>query len=231
LENTADIFTKNTTEAIFQKHAVKLVNTIPEGTEMCNVTTFPSQDIFFESQQNEWIKVMRRNKMKAKGRVKSPPSNAMVCAIFDSNDRKTNMPKPSSVKPLNRKERKRHHNCSSKLQPTKQMTKSHDQQTNQTILPDLHKLYGYIFKQAFNAYLTKESKETINFSEFFTANLDRARSIEKMDMKLKPGHYMIIYYINKEGCKNDKQLGYHSMNLRVLKVKISTDTIKYLNGC
>jgi hypothetical protein len=60
---------------------------------MCNVTTFPSQDIIFESQQNEWIKVMRRNNMKAKVRDKSPPSNAMVRAIFDSKDQRTNMPK------------------------------------------------------------------------------------------------------------------------------------------
>jgi hypothetical protein len=59
------------------------------------------------------------------------------------------------------------------------------------MLPDSHELYGYMFKQAFNAYLTKESKETMNFSEFFTAKLDIARSIEIMDMKLKPGHYMI----------------------------------------
>jgi hypothetical protein len=59
------------------------------------------------------------------------------------------------------------------------------------MFPDSHELYGYIFKQAFNAYLTKESKETMNFSEFFTARLDRARSIGKMNMTLKPGHYMI----------------------------------------
>jgi hypothetical protein len=32
LEKTSDIFTKNPTEAIFQKHAVKLVKTIPKGT-------------------------------------------------------------------------------------------------------------------------------------------------------------------------------------------------------
>jgi hypothetical protein len=70
LENTADIFTKNPTEERFQKHAVKLVKTIPKGNEMCNVTSFPSQDMLFESQQNEWIKVMRRNKMKAKERDK-----------------------------------------------------------------------------------------------------------------------------------------------------------------
>jgi hypothetical protein len=101
------------------------------------------------------------------------------------------MLKPSNVEPLNRKERKRHRNRRSKPRPIEQMTKSHDQQTSPTMLPDSHELYGYIFKQAFNAYLTKESKETMNFSEFFTAKLDRARSNEKTDMKLKPGHYMI----------------------------------------
>jgi hypothetical protein len=82
LENTTDIFTMNPTEEIFRKHAVKLVKTIPKRTEICNITTFPSQDIIFESQQNEWITVMRWNKMKSKGRDKSPPS--MVCATVDS---------------------------------------------------------------------------------------------------------------------------------------------------
>jgi hypothetical protein len=53
---------------------------------MCNVTTFPSQDIIFDSQQNKWIKVICRNKMKAKGRDKSPSSNAIVCAIKRSED-------------------------------------------------------------------------------------------------------------------------------------------------
>jgi hypothetical protein len=66
-----------------------------------------------------------------------------------------------------------------------------DQQNNINMSPDSHELYGYIFKQAFNAYLNKESKETMSFSEFFNAKLDRARSIEKMDITLKPGHYRI----------------------------------------
>jgi hypothetical protein len=52
LENTADMLTKNPTEEIFQKDAVELVKTLPKGTEMCNVNTFPNQDIIFESQQN-----------------------------------------------------------------------------------------------------------------------------------------------------------------------------------
>jgi hypothetical protein len=62
----ADIFSKNPTEEIFQEHAAKMVKNIPKGTEMCNVTTFPSKDINFEPQQNEWIKAMRRNKRKLK---------------------------------------------------------------------------------------------------------------------------------------------------------------------
>jgi hypothetical protein len=69
--------------------------------------------------------------------------------------------------------------------------KSNDQQNNPTILPDSHELYGKIFKKDFNAYLTKESKKTMNISEIFTAKFNRARSIEKMDMKFKPGQYMI----------------------------------------
>jgi hypothetical protein len=39
-DNTADIFTKNPTEEIFQKHAVKLVKTVPKGTEMCSIILF-----------------------------------------------------------------------------------------------------------------------------------------------------------------------------------------------
>jgi hypothetical protein len=72
LDYTDNIFTKDPTEKIFQKHAVKLVKTIPKGTGMCKVTTFPRNDIIFESQQNEWIKVLHRNKMKSQGQDKSP---------------------------------------------------------------------------------------------------------------------------------------------------------------
>jgi hypothetical protein len=115
-----------------------LLKTIPKRTEICNVTTFPSQDIIFDSQQNEWIKVERRNKMKAKGRGKSPPSNAMVHDIVDSKDQKTNMLKPTNAKPLNRKECKRHHNRRSKRRPIEQMMKSNDQQNNTTMLPESH---------------------------------------------------------------------------------------------
>jgi hypothetical protein len=191
LENNADIITKNPTEAIFKKYSVKFVKTLPKGTEMCNVTTFPRLEIIFESRQNEWIKGIYRNKMKAKGRDRLPPSIEIGRAMFDTISQKSNMLKLSNVKPLNRKERKRHRICRSKLQAIEQMTKSHYQQTNPTVLPDSHEVYGYIFKQAFNAYLTKESKETMNFSEFFTARLAIASSIRKMDMKLKPRRCMI----------------------------------------
>jgi hypothetical protein len=95
LENTADIFTKNPTGEIFQKHAVKLVKTIN-----WYVPCPQSQDIIFESQQNEWVMVMHRNNMKTKGEHKSPPSNAIVRAMFDSYDIKTKMHKLPNVKPL-----------------------------------------------------------------------------------------------------------------------------------
>jgi hypothetical protein len=76
LEDTADMFTNNPTEETFTKHADNLNKTIPKGTEMCNGTTFPNQDIIFESQQNEV-------------QDKLSPSNAMIRAIFDSNDQNT----------------------------------------------------------------------------------------------------------------------------------------------
>jgi hypothetical protein len=60
------------------------------------------------------------------------------------------------------------------------MRMSYDQPTNKTMLHDSYELYGYTFKQAFKAYLTKESKETMNLTEYFTGK----RSIEKMDIKL-----------------------------------------------
>jgi hypothetical protein len=59
-----------------------------------------------------------------------------------------------------------------------------------TTLPVTHDLYGYIFKQAFNAYLMKGKKEPMNFSDYFKVRLDKARSINKIDMKLKAGNYM-----------------------------------------
>jgi hypothetical protein len=75
-----------------------MVETVPKGTEMCNITTFPYQDIIFVSQQNVWTKVMLRNKTKSqdqkydnfnfKARTHSPPYNALFCAEFYSDDQK-----------------------------------------------------------------------------------------------------------------------------------------------
>jgi hypothetical protein len=45
LDNTADSFTKNPPEEMFQKKAVKLVKTVPHGTDMCNVKNLPSHGI------------------------------------------------------------------------------------------------------------------------------------------------------------------------------------------
>jgi hypothetical protein len=62
LNNTADIFTKNPTEEIFNTHSVKLVKTIPKKREMCNFITFPNKSMIPEHQKNEWIKVTGRKK-------------------------------------------------------------------------------------------------------------------------------------------------------------------------
>jgi hypothetical protein len=58
LENTEDIFTNNTSEAIFQTHSVKLVKTIPKGTEMCNVITlhFQSNTLFLNLNRMNGLK-------------------------------------------------------------------------------------------------------------------------------------------------------------------------------
>jgi hypothetical protein len=135
--------------------------------------------------------MIHSNKIKSKLQDKSPPSNAMVHAIYDSNHQKTKVHNPPGLKHLNRKEKKRHFSRRSELQPIKLMTKSNHQQTIQNMLPDSQELFGYIFKQAFNANITKESKETMSFSEYFKTKLDRARSIENIDMKMEPGNYMI----------------------------------------
>jgi hypothetical protein len=73
---------------------------------------------------NESIKFLRRNKIKTKGRDKSPPSNAIARLFFDAihPDKAHDHPKN---KPLNRKERKRHRNHKLKLRPVK----TNDQQT------------------------------------------------------------------------------------------------------
>jgi hypothetical protein len=102
---------------------------------------------------------MRMNKKKSQGQDKSPPSNALVCVIFDSNHQKPKIHNLPGLNAFNRKERKRRRNRRSKLRSIKQMTKSNDQQTNQTMLPVSNDLYEYILKQDFNAYLSTESRE------------------------------------------------------------------------
>jgi hypothetical protein len=62
LKNTADIFAKNPTEAIFNTHSVKLVKYIPKQREMCNFITFPNEPMLPEHQKNEWIKVIKHKK-------------------------------------------------------------------------------------------------------------------------------------------------------------------------
>jgi hypothetical protein len=96
--------------------------------------------------------------MKSQGRDKSPPSNTIVCAILDSNHQTTKIHNPPGLKLLNRKERKRHRYCRSRIQPIKQINKSYDQQTNQTMVPDSHELYGYIFKRASMHILPRKVK-------------------------------------------------------------------------
>jgi hypothetical protein len=54
-----------------------------------------------ESQQNEWIKVMRRNNMKSQGQDISLPSNEVVLAAKDQKARAIN---PPGHIPWNRKE-------------------------------------------------------------------------------------------------------------------------------
>jgi hypothetical protein len=59
LLNTADIFTKNPTEEIFQTHAVKLVKPIPNQAEMCHFTSANYDDLILENEQNDWIVVAK----------------------------------------------------------------------------------------------------------------------------------------------------------------------------
>jgi hypothetical protein len=60
LNNTADIFTKNTTEEIFQTHAVKLVKPIRDKAKMCHFTSSNYEDLVLENEQNDWIVVAKR---------------------------------------------------------------------------------------------------------------------------------------------------------------------------
>jgi hypothetical protein len=73
LNNTADIFTKNTTEEIFQTHAVKLVKVIPNIAEMCHFTSAICEDLVLENEQKDWIVVAKRKQ-------KSKQTNKLVTA-------------------------------------------------------------------------------------------------------------------------------------------------------
>jgi hypothetical protein len=124
LDSTADIFTRNTTEEKF-----KLSNWLILFLKELYVTTFPRQDIIFESQQNEWIDMMRRNNREPQGQDKSPPSNALLCPIFDSDDQRADFMNPPSLSPLSRKERKQQRNCRTELQSIERTTNPPDKQT------------------------------------------------------------------------------------------------------
>jgi hypothetical protein len=83
LNNIADTFTKNTTEEIFQTHAVNLVKSIPNKDEMCHCTSANYEDLVLENEQNDGIvdakrkQKRRQTKMfviaKQEGRFNSPP--------------------------------------------------------------------------------------------------------------------------------------------------------------
>jgi hypothetical protein len=61
LHNTVDIFTKNTTEKIFQTHGVKLVKPIPNQIELCHFTSANYEDLVLEHEQNDRIVVAKLN--------------------------------------------------------------------------------------------------------------------------------------------------------------------------
>jgi hypothetical protein len=65
LHNSADIFTKNTKEEIFQTYAVIWVKPIPNLFEMCHFTSAKYKDLVLENDQNDWIVVAKR-KQKSK---------------------------------------------------------------------------------------------------------------------------------------------------------------------
>jgi hypothetical protein len=60
LNNTAAIFAKNSTEEIFQTHAVKLVKPTPNKAYMCHFTSANYEDLVLENEQNDWIVVAKR---------------------------------------------------------------------------------------------------------------------------------------------------------------------------
>jgi hypothetical protein len=51
--------TKNTTEDIFQTHAVKLVKPFPNKADMCHFTSENYEDLVLENDQNDWIVVAK----------------------------------------------------------------------------------------------------------------------------------------------------------------------------
>jgi hypothetical protein len=61
LNNSADIFTKDTTEEILQTHSIKLVKPIPNKAEMCHFTSAGYEDLFLENEKNDLIVVAKRN--------------------------------------------------------------------------------------------------------------------------------------------------------------------------
>jgi hypothetical protein len=74
LNNTADIFTKNTSEEDFHTHAPKLVGPMPNKAEMCNFTSARYDDWVLENEHQYWIVVLKRkNKMKKSNIQSKPP--------------------------------------------------------------------------------------------------------------------------------------------------------------
>jgi hypothetical protein len=76
LHITADIFTKNPPEEIFQTHDVKLV---PNKAEMCHFTSANYEDLVRENEQNDWIGITKRKQTSKlltaiqEGELKPPP--------------------------------------------------------------------------------------------------------------------------------------------------------------
>jgi hypothetical protein len=88
LNNTADIFTKNTTEEVFNTHAPKLVGPIPNKAEMCNFTSARYEDLVLENDDHDWIVVSKKKKKEKEPNVQ----NVLPCF------------KETKNKPLTRKE-------------------------------------------------------------------------------------------------------------------------------
>jgi hypothetical protein len=65
LNNKADIFTKNTTEEVFNTHAPNLVGPIPNKAEMCNLTSARYEDLVLENGHQDWIVDYKKKKKKS----------------------------------------------------------------------------------------------------------------------------------------------------------------------